>query len=162
MVDQFIPSGRNWRGWVKVAFQQPLVPVFPVARELITKTKWIAANKKDTHHNDRPSRPTTPKLVKTPRLPPSSDPPRRSTEMPRKSRDKGTGTAATILTDAAFITSEPQLMREGTIQPKREGVRKRAMSLFRRKHRHGHHNSSDTLEGSDSVSSVRGHFFFHL
>ena len=38
LVDQFIPSGRNWRGWVKVAFQQPLVPVLPVARELITKT----------------------------------------------------------------------------------------------------------------------------
>ncbi|KAH9938206.1 golgi-body localization protein domain-containing protein [Fomitopsis serialis] len=24
LVDQFIPSGRNWRGWVKMAFQQPL------------------------------------------------------------------------------------------------------------------------------------------
>ena len=72
--------------------------------------------------------------------------------MPRKSKDKDT--SATILTEAAFMTSEPQLMREGTIQPKRDGVRKRAMSLFRRKHRHGHHESSDTLEGSDSISSV--------
>nr|VWO95170.1 Uncharacterized protein [Ganoderma boninense] len=151
LVDQFIPSGRNWRGWVKVAFQQPLVPVFPVARELITKTKWIATNRKDTHHNDRPTRPSTPKLLKTARPPPSGDPPRRSTEMPRKSKDKDT--SATILTEAAFMTSEPQLMREGTIQPKRDGVRKRAMSLFRRKHRHGHHESSDTLEGSDSISS---------
>ncbi|KAH8105900.1 golgi-body localization protein domain-containing protein [Cristinia sonorae] len=42
LVDQFIPSGRNWKGWVKMAFQQPLVPVLPVARELITKTKWGA------------------------------------------------------------------------------------------------------------------------
>ncbi|KAE9388876.1 hypothetical protein BT96DRAFT_960138 [Gymnopus androsaceus JB14] len=29
--------------WVKMAFQQPLVPVRPVAQELILKTKWIAS-----------------------------------------------------------------------------------------------------------------------
>ena len=48
LVDQFIPSGRNWKGWVKMAFQQPLVPVLPVARELISKTKWGGTK---THHN---------------------------------------------------------------------------------------------------------------
>ncbi|KAF8663414.1 hypothetical protein AX16_000986 [Volvariella volvacea WC 439] len=41
LVNQFIPSDMSWRGWVKMAFHQPLVPVIPVARELITKTKWI-------------------------------------------------------------------------------------------------------------------------
>lgn len=35
----------SWRGWVKMAFHQPLVPVLPVARELISKTKWIASSK---------------------------------------------------------------------------------------------------------------------
>ncbi|KAJ6515787.1 golgi-body localization protein domain-containing protein [Mycena sanguinolenta] len=42
LVDQFIPSDMSWKGWVKMAFHQPLVPVLPVARELISKTKWIA------------------------------------------------------------------------------------------------------------------------
>ncbi|KAJ7507924.1 golgi-body localization protein domain-containing protein [Mycena galericulata] len=42
LVDQFIPSDMSWKGWLKMAFQQPLVPVLPVARELISKTKWIA------------------------------------------------------------------------------------------------------------------------
>ncbi|TFK75811.1 hypothetical protein BDN72DRAFT_809463 [Pluteus cervinus] len=41
LVNQFIPSNLNWRGWVKMAFHQPLIPVIPVARELISKTKWI-------------------------------------------------------------------------------------------------------------------------
>ncbi|KAG6919728.1 hypothetical protein DXG01_001562 [Tephrocybe rancida] len=36
----------SWRGWVKMAFQQPLLPVIPVARELISKTKWITSSSK--------------------------------------------------------------------------------------------------------------------
>lgn len=43
LVDQFIPADMTWRGWVKMAFHQPLVPVLPVARELFSKTKWIAS-----------------------------------------------------------------------------------------------------------------------
>lgn len=42
MIDQFIPSDPTWKGWVKMAFQQPLIPVIPVARELFSKTKWGA------------------------------------------------------------------------------------------------------------------------
>lgn len=45
LADQFIPSDLTWRGWVRVAFQQPLLPVFPVARELISKTKWLTKSK---------------------------------------------------------------------------------------------------------------------
>ncbi|KIY67939.1 hypothetical protein CYLTODRAFT_375145 [Cylindrobasidium torrendii FP15055 ss-10] len=45
LVDQFIPADMTWKGWVKVAFQQPLIPVFPVARELLKKTKFTAASK---------------------------------------------------------------------------------------------------------------------
>jgi hypothetical protein len=40
LVDQFIPSNMTWRGWLKMALQQPLVPIFPVARELLMKTKF--------------------------------------------------------------------------------------------------------------------------
>ncbi|KAH7914213.1 golgi-body localization protein domain-containing protein [Hygrophoropsis aurantiaca] len=43
LADQFIPSDMTWKGWVKMALHQPLVPVLPVARELISKTKWIAS-----------------------------------------------------------------------------------------------------------------------
>jgi hypothetical protein len=43
LVNQFIPSDMSWKGWVKMAFHQPLVPVLPVARELFSKTKWIAS-----------------------------------------------------------------------------------------------------------------------
>lgn len=53
LVNQFIPSDMGWRGWVKVAFHQPLIPVLPVARELFSKTKLIAASKSQ-------SRPSTP------------------------------------------------------------------------------------------------------
>lgn len=56
LVDQFIPSNMNWRGWVKMALQQPLLPVFPVARELFMKTKFsrsgspaITANDNETN-----------------------------------------------------------------------------------------------------------------
>lgn len=31
---------------MRMALHQPLVPVFPVARELFSKTKWIAAKGK--------------------------------------------------------------------------------------------------------------------
>ncbi|TFK55958.1 hypothetical protein OE88DRAFT_1731595 [Heliocybe sulcata] len=46
LVDQFIPSDPSWKGWVKMALQQPLVPVLPVARELFSKTQWIASKGK--------------------------------------------------------------------------------------------------------------------
>lgn len=42
LVDQLIPSDTSWKGWIKMAFHQPLVPVLPVAREIFSKTKWIA------------------------------------------------------------------------------------------------------------------------
>lgn len=40
----------NWRGWVKMAFNQPLLPVLPVARELISKTKWKSSKSTHTFH----------------------------------------------------------------------------------------------------------------
>ena len=43
---------------MKIAFQQPLVPVLPVARELIAKTKWVHTK---NNHADSPKRIATPK-----------------------------------------------------------------------------------------------------
>ena len=39
---------------MKMAFHQPLVPVLPVARELLAKTKWTASSKVQPH--DSPMR----------------------------------------------------------------------------------------------------------
>lgn len=46
LADQFIPSDTSWRGWMRMALHQPLIPVLPVARELFSKTKWIASRSK--------------------------------------------------------------------------------------------------------------------
>ncbi|KAI0638130.1 golgi-body localization protein domain-containing protein [Trametes polyzona] len=150
LVDQFIPSGRNWRGWVKVAFQQPLVPVLPVARELITKTKWIAS-KKDSGH-DRPTRPSTPKVLQ------SRSGASRSTTLitddvaPRKSKDYAPRPKLPhTLSDPPFLTTEPETIRAPKAQ--KPGVRKRAISLFKRKHAH----SQDSIDSSDTTTSVSQH-----
>ncbi|EEB92855.1 hypothetical protein MPER_08573, partial [Moniliophthora perniciosa FA553] len=60
LVNQFIPSDMSWKGWVKMALHQPLVPVLPVARELISKTKWIAS--KGGHSLAEHSTPKPPRL----------------------------------------------------------------------------------------------------
>ena len=52
LVNQFIPSNMNWRGWVKMAFHQPLVPVLPVARELLSKTKWTSSKSSNQLHDN--------------------------------------------------------------------------------------------------------------
>jgi len=51
LVNQFIPSNMSWRGWVKMALNQPLVPVLPVARELLSKTKWTASKTGNQPHD---------------------------------------------------------------------------------------------------------------
>lgn len=48
LVNQFIPSNMNWRGWMKMVFHQPLIPVLPVAKEILSKTKLIGSSR----HND--------------------------------------------------------------------------------------------------------------
>jgi len=59
LVDQFLPSDLTWKGWVRMAFHQPLVPVLPVARELFSKTKLIPS--KNALQND--SRPSSKKVI---------------------------------------------------------------------------------------------------
>ncbi|KAI0750742.1 golgi-body localization protein domain-containing protein [Daedaleopsis nitida] len=161
LVDQFIPSGRNWRGWVKVAFQQPLVPVLPVARELISKTKWITSKKDSSHERpSRPSRPSTPKLLKSNHSRPtiaSSETARKSLEAQRKSREMlESQRMPSTISEPPFLTSEPESMHDTTIVPKREGMRKRAISLFRRKH-HSGKESVDSSDGTSTTTSIVSH-----
>ncbi|OSD04190.1 hypothetical protein PYCCODRAFT_1476242 [Trametes coccinea BRFM310] len=156
LVDQFIPSGRNWRGWVKVAFNQPLVPVLPVAREIITKTKWIAMKKDKESGHDRPTRPSTPKLLSSKggasRSTVSSD-----ADIPRKSKDGPRSSAGSIrpklphtVSDPPFLTSEPETIRAAKAGSRPSGVRQRAISLFKRKHAH----SQDSIDSSDTTTST--------
>lgn len=59
---------------MKMALHQPLVPVLPVARELLSKTKWIAAKGKVT----RQARKITAPIDRTKM---SSDSPRNSEQL---------------------------------------------------------------------------------
>ena len=168
LVDQFIPSGRNWRGWVKVAFQQPLVPVLPVARELITKTKWIASKKDSTH--DRPNRPHTPRLLKAGTSKALDAAGRKSRELLESQRPSTSTPPVPMLPDApAFLTSEPESIRpDATVGPKRgRGMRTRAISLFKRSKSHGAKDSRESIESNQSMDStptgsVSGFGFFPL
>lgn len=51
LVNQFIPSNMSWRGWVKMAFHQPLLPVLPVAKELLSKTRWTSSKATPAHES---------------------------------------------------------------------------------------------------------------
>lgn len=35
----------NWKGWMKMVFHQPLIPVLPVAKEILSKTKLIGTSR---------------------------------------------------------------------------------------------------------------------
>lgn len=130
-----------------MAFQQPLVPVLPVARELITKTKWLAS-KRD---HDRPTRPSTPKLLSM-----KNGSARNGTGVSdgtlRKSKDLGGRPKLPhTIADAPFLSSEPETIRAP--KPAKNGVRSRAISLFKRKHAHGQ-DSQDSIDSSDTTTSV--------
>lgn len=64
LVDQFIPSNMSWKGWVKMAFHQPLLPVLPVAKELLAKTKWTAS-KSGSQVHDSPFQMLHPRMMLT-------------------------------------------------------------------------------------------------
>ena len=122
LVDQFIPSGKNWKGWVKIAFQQPLVPVLPVARELITKTKW--GTSKSHHQQD-----TVKRKAGTKRLPFVGH--REDTTTPDSNKqDKSELQASSSDVSAENVTAETETVRDEDERRKRP--RTRVMSLFKR------------------------------
>ena len=56
LVDQFLLSDLTWRGWVRMAFHQPLVPILPVARELFSKTKLTPSRNAPQNDSSMPSK----------------------------------------------------------------------------------------------------------
>ncbi|KAG1752693.1 golgi-body localization protein domain-containing protein [Suillus paluster] len=128
LVEQFIPSDLTWKGWVKIALHQPLVPVFPVARELFSKTK-LTASKNVSQLDPRPPRKILklkPKRTDTN----SAAPPTR----PRRSSSSGTNPSRFI---GMSLTDEPTVMDELTLSPtvpdiNRPSSRARLLSVFNR------------------------------
>ncbi|KAJ3853573.1 golgi-body localization protein domain-containing protein [Lentinula lateritia] len=152
LVNQFIPSDMSWKGWVKMAFQQPLVPVLPVARELISKTKWIASKSTAAViEHTSPPKSAQPKAIAhvshanngfeeekghetPPSLPsfldaPPSPPPRHWKKTSHRKADD-----ATILGAGPF-TADPEPMNDeqfGAANVSRPPGRRRVLSLFSR------------------------------
>lgn len=110
---------------MKIAFQQPLVPVLPVARELITKTKWGAPK---THHQAD----TVKHKTGTKRLPFSTHHDRTVTpESNAHGRSDPPSFTPSSSSDvsAENLTGEPEGMHE---DDRRKRPRTRVLSLFKR------------------------------
>ncbi|KAJ7180202.1 golgi-body localization protein domain-containing protein [Mycena crocata] len=129
LVDQFIPSDMSWKGWLKMAFHQPLVPVLPVARELISKTKWIA-NK--SNGQDPQTLQSPPKMSRTKAITRGTEDDDGESDRPhsphprwRKSR-KNVGTPPPVMLPGAVLTNEPD---DGSRPPSRT----RMFGLFDRR-----------------------------
>lgn len=127
-MNQFIPSNMSWRGWVKMAFHQPLIPVIPVARELISKTKWIASSKGSTSSELEGPLPRQPRRITgtTEPAPPTRQRTWRRIPLRRKLENPPINiTAAPLTVEPASVGDE-----EPAANPPRS--RHRVMSLFHR------------------------------
>ncbi|KAF9464454.1 golgi-body localization protein domain-containing protein [Collybia nuda] len=142
LVNQFIPSDMSWRGWVKMAFHQPLLPVLPVARELISKTKWIASSSKAPSQVDAKGPP--PKLPRAKVLSVDDNSKLELVHKPRsksKSPHRGWRKAARRKPEVPIpnittlpLTDEPESFEiDEEKRPTRSVSRKRMMSLFARR-----------------------------
>ncbi|KDR83645.1 hypothetical protein GALMADRAFT_235956 [Galerina marginata CBS 339.88] len=161
LVNQFIPSNMSWRGWVKMAFHQPLVPVLPVARELLAKTKWTASSKANNQPHDNPLRLLHPRLFTT-------DDDRRlgwvQNEVPKKAEGAPKSAWRNALRsnrDSPLLTSLPLTAEPESIDTEAPSIpdpppgRKRVKSLFSKKSRQSsksrgpeNRHSEDILKGS--------------
>ncbi|KAF9569300.1 hypothetical protein CPC08DRAFT_812902 [Agrocybe pediades] len=140
LVNQFIPSNMSWRGWVKMAFHQPLVPVLPVARELLAKTKWTASKSSNPH--DNPLRLLHPRafgLDDDRRLNSVHMETTKKSESPSKSpwknalRSGHKEPTPTVLGPSTPLTAEPEQMEFDVPEaktPERPPGRRRVKSLF--------------------------------
>ncbi|KAG2152335.1 golgi-body localization protein domain-containing protein [Suillus cothurnatus] len=130
LVDQFIPSDLTWKGWVKIALHQPLIPVFPVARELFSKTK-LTASKSVSQLDPRPPRKILKLKSKRTDINSTAAPAR-----PRTSSSCGINPSRFI---GMSLTDEPTDMDELTPAPvpdiNRSSSRARLLSVFNRSRR---------------------------
>ncbi|KAF8076499.1 golgi-body localization protein domain-containing protein [Lyophyllum atratum] len=160
LVNQFIPSDTSWRGWVKMAFQQPLLPVLPVARELISKTKWIPSSSKTATQVDIKGPPPRLPRAKVLSIDDDSELTRVQSKYTRaksKSPSRGWLKAShrklepppqTIT--SLPLTDEPESFGAEVERPSRPTGRKRMMSLFNRSSSKGNSiGSSTTLRPSE-------------
>jgi hypothetical protein len=125
----------SWKGWIKVAFQQPLVPVIPVAREIISKTKWIALSKGGSSHLESQGPPT--QLQRAKRIqddPGATQSPSRNIRTPSPRRSWRKVSRRRPETPTSFTpgppTAESELLVNG--DSSRPSSRKRVLSLFSR------------------------------
>jgi len=146
LVNQFIPSDMSWRGWVKMAFQQPLVPVLPVARELISKTKWIASKSTTAvmEHGIAPKSAPPKAIAIVPHNDDEADEPegRRSSSSfdlrppPSSKRHWKKASHRKAETTAVFgtgpLTADPEPLDDEELGVSRPPSRKRMISLFSR------------------------------
>ncbi|KAI0939194.1 hypothetical protein AcV5_000680 [Taiwanofungus camphoratus] len=150
LADQFIPSDRNWRGWLKMAFQQPLVPVLPVARELITKTKWMSS--KHHQHHEEQGRSSSPRLLPFTGRQASSE-----SKRPRIASNMNLLSRSHVPIVTPGLTAEPGSMgdslTDSTRAANRHG-RQRMLSVFKRRHTtHRTSLDSDTSNASTTTPS---------
>ncbi|KIY49303.1 hypothetical protein FISHEDRAFT_9609, partial [Fistulina hepatica ATCC 64428] len=145
-VEQFIPTNMSWAGWIKMAFHQPLVPVFPVAKELISKTKLMSSKNSKPGEGGPPSRSSTPVGTKPKRKALHEAPNSGANISQEESRWKRTSNRKgepVIAEPAIPFTTEPELIEfdsdvnsrppsrsEG--QNSRPAPRQRVLSLFTR------------------------------
>jgi hypothetical protein len=144
----------SWRGWVKVAFHQPLVPVLPVARELLSKTKWTSSKSSNQPH-DNPLRLLHPRIFATDddhRL--NSIEPLKKLETPGKISAswrnplKNSKDMPPIQLTPLPLTTEPESMTEAD-KPDLGTSRKRVKSLFSK-----NSGLSSKNKGPNSVSQI--------
>ncbi|KAF8138424.1 golgi-body localization protein domain-containing protein [Boletus edulis] len=153
LVDQFLPSDLTWRGWVRMAFHQPLVPVFPVARELFSKTKFIPS--KNASQND--SRPSSKKLTLRGKKNVADSTIRDSS--PRRSSSSGGAPSAFALGNSltgTTLVNEPEATGVGPLDlgGKRQHSRPRLLSVFVR----GKNATRSALLSSQAEHSSSGDF----
>ncbi|KAG6336850.1 hypothetical protein ID866_2246 [Astraeus odoratus] len=148
LVDQFIPTDLTWKGWVRMAFQQPLVPVLPVARELFSKTKLIAS-KSATQLDPRPS---SNRITRRGRSTATDDTVREKRPR-RSSSSSNVQSAEPALTGSVIglpVTEEPETIDEENIVNERDPGnsyprgRTRLLSVFSRNKRTARSSSLQT------------------
>ena len=123
LFNQFIPSGPSLRGWVKVAWQQPVFSVGGVVKELITKTQWGRLGKvPDTTSPSTEKRMISGRPSEDDTIQPLADPSESST----------TGNQIFPPQTVGLPASAPSNEDGAMQQPQQRGTRPRLGSLFRR------------------------------
>jgi hypothetical protein len=89
----------SWKGWMKMVFHQPLIPVFPVARQILSKTKLVGSSRSIQNvdaDSSLAAKGTVKKRTLNLRLPGKRS-------LPAKLKKK----SAVIVTDVPIYTSQP-------------------------------------------------------